>query len=386
MLSSFSKSGPIFLITARLKTIDWYLIFATLPVSGAGLLTMNSFAGESQFYEKQIIWLLFSVAIFFVLSFIDFRFLRRTDVVVIIFGLSVALLSLLLLKGEAIKGARSWFDLGQLSFQPVDLAKLSLILLLAKYFSRRHIEIAHFRHIIVSGLYASLFFFLTLLQPDFGSAIIIFLIWLGMVLVSGISKKHLLLVFLGGLLAAVVFWFFVFEDYQRQRVFTFINPLTDVRGAGYNAYQSTIAVGAGGILGKGVGYGTQSRLNFLPEYQTDFIFAAFAEEWGFVGVILLFGLYAVVLWRILINASRGPSNFEILFGIGVAILFLSHLTINIGMNIGLLPITGTTIPLMSYGGSHLLAEFAALGVIMGMQRYQRAAHKDAVKNEFLGPA
>src|SRR3989344_769687 len=223
MFPLFSKPGPIFQGAIRFKTIDWYLIIAAVLISGAGLLTMNSFAGENTFFERQLIWIAISITLFLALSFVDFRFLRRTDIVVIIFSVSVTLLSILLLKGEAIKGARSWFDFGVLSFQPVDLAKLSLILLLAKYFSRRHIEIAHIRHIIVSGLYAGMIFFLVLLQPDFGSAIIILLVWLGMVLISGISKKHLSLVLFGGAVAVVILWFFVFEDYQKQRIVTFIN-------------------------------------------------------------------------------------------------------------------------------------------------------------------
>jgi rod shape determining protein RodA len=145
-----------------------------------------------------------------------------------------------------------------------------------------------------------------------------------------------------------------------------------------------IAIGSGGVLGKGVGYGTQSRLNFLPEYETDFIFAAFAEEWGFVGVTMLIGLYIFALWRIIKNAMVGATNFEIFFGLGVAIYFLCHMTINIGMNLGLLPIAGITLPFMSYGGSHLIVEFFAVGILMGMRRYRRVMHKDLGKNEVVG--
>jgi len=138
------------------------------------------------------------------------------------------------------------------------------------------------------------------------------------------------------------------------------------------------------VLGKGLGYGTQSRLKFLPEYQTDFIFAAFAEEWGFVGVIILMLLFAIVFLRILKQAVRGETNFEILFCVGLAIFFISHLIINLGMNIGIMPVTGIPVPFMSYGGSHLVTEFAGLGIMMGMARYSRAAHRDLMKNEFLG--
>jgi rod shape determining protein RodA len=236
----------------------------------------------------------------------------------------------------------------------------------------------------MSGFYAALLAFLVLIQPDFGSAIIIALIWFGMVLVSGISKKHLIAVLLAGALLFGGLWSFAFEDYQKDRIRTFLNPLTDLQGTGYNAYQSTVAVGSGELLGKGVGYGTQSKLKFLPEYETDFIFAAFAEEWGFIGVALIFLLFSMVILRIVYYALHGATNFESFFAVGVAIFFLAHFVINVGMNIGLLPITGTTVPFLSYGGSHLVTEFAALGILMGMRRYSRAVHRDSMENEIVG--
>ena len=359
--------------------VDWVLFSAVSLIAFSGLATMNSFVGDSYFFNRQIIWLTLSFIIFFVFSFIDWRFLRRTGVIVALFLISSFLLFFLFVAGSVFKGAQSWFNLGGFSFQPSDPVKIVLIIILAKYFSRRHVEIAHIRHIIVSGIYAFILFTAVLLQPDFGSAIIIFGIWFGMVLVSGISKKHLLAVFALGILFSSFLWNFAFHDYQKQRIATFIHPLTDIQGTGYNAYQSTIAVGSGKIFGKGVGYGTQSKLRFLPEYQTDFIFAAFAEEWGFVGGSVLLGLYGVVMWRILRIATKGASNFEMLFGMGLAILFMVHIIIHIGTNIGLLPVTGTTIPFMSYGGSHLLTEFMGLGVLMGQRTYGRVAHRDEPK-------
>ncbi|MCW9054874.1 MAG: rod shape-determining protein RodA [Candidatus Pacebacteria bacterium] len=364
--------------------IDWVLLVSSLLLVGAGVLTMNSFVGENYFFENQLIWAAVGVALFFVLSFIDFRFLRRTSTIVALFLASTFLLLLIFVFGDIAKGAQSRFDFGVFALQPSDPIKLVVILLLAKYFSRRHIEIANIRHILVSGFYAFVIFLLVLLQPDFGSAVIIAMLWFGFVLVSGISKRHLLLVLLLGAVGLFGMWSYVFEDYQKQRILTFLHPLADIQGTGYNAYQSTIAVGSGQILGKGVGYGTQSKLQFLPEYETDFIFAAFAEEWGFVGVIMLFGIFFIVIWRILENAMVGASNFEILFGIGLAILFISHLLVNVGMNIGLLPVTGTTLPFMSYGGSHLVTEYIGLGILMGMRRYARATHKEDTHREFIG--
>jgi rod shape determining protein RodA len=364
--------------------IDWLLLLALVPILGVGLVTMNSFVGVNTFFEKQIIWLVIAVAIFFIASFVDWRFLRRTDILVFLFIATVLLLVAVKFLGVKVNGSESWFRIGGIFFQPSDIAKVVLIIILAKYFSRRHIEIANFRHIIVSGFYALVLFTLVFLHPDLGSAVILFFIWLGMVLVSGISKKHLAVVFLMGIMVFTALWTFVFAEYQKQRIITFLHPLTDVRNSGYNAFQSVIAIGSGGLFGKGVGYGTQSRLNFLPEYQTDFIFAAFAEEWGFAGAAIILLLYLFVVWRIIRIALVGATNFEVLFGLGVAVYFICHIMINVGMNLSLLPVTGITLPFMSYGGSHLVAEFLSLGILMGMRRYARPMHKDAGRNEIVG--
>lgn len=367
----------------RNSRIDWWLVTAILPILVAGLATMYSFTGDNSFALHQIIWVSLALIVFFTLNFIDFRFIRSTWVSVSLFILSVALLGSLYFIGKVSHGAESWLSLGLFSLQPSDLAKIALIVILAKYFSRRHIEIANVRHILVSGIYAFTFFILVLVHPDLGSAIIIFLIWLIMIMVSGVSKKHLLIMLAAGAVCFALLWSFGFKEYQKNRIRTFIDPYADIHRTGYNAYQSMIAVGSGGWVGKGLGYGTQSRLKFLPEYQTDFIFAAFAEEWGFVGVVILFGLYGVVIWRILANAIRGDTNFEILFGIGTAIYFIVHIAVNVGMNMHLLPVTGTPLPLMSYGGTHIMSEFVLLGILVSMKRYGRPAHKDSVKNEFM---
>lgn len=370
-----------------LKRIDWILVFFILPIISFGLVTMRSFVPDENagsFFNKQIIWVLLSFTVFFIFSFIDFRFLKQTNILVALFLFFCLVLLVLFILGTVSNGAQSWFDFGGFSFQPADMMKLVLVIILAKYFSRRHVEIKDIKHIFISGFYALVPFVLVLLQPDFGSAMIIFFIWFGMVLVSGISKKHLLLVFGAGVIIFTLMWMFVFADYQKARISNFLNPLADIHGSGYNVFQSTIAVGSGQITGKGLGFGTQSRLSFLPEPETDFIFAAFAEEWGFVGAMLLLILYTLVIWRILATAAVGASNFEILFGMGIAIYFMSHILVNVGMNLGVLPVTGIPLPFMSYGGSHLITEFAGLGILMSMRRYRRRAHRDDIKNEFLG--
>lgn len=371
-------------IFPRKASIDWMLLFPSLIAVSFGLITMSVFGGENIFLEKQLISLAVALGAFFLSARMDTDILKRTNVLVVLF-LSMSILLLVLYgAGHTAKGAQSWFKVGSFAFQPADAMKLILIILLAKYFSRRHVEIAHYRHILVSGVYALIPFILVLLQPDFGSAMIIFFIWFGMILVSGVSKKHLAVVFCVGVVAFGGLWGGVLKPYQKARILTFLHPLADIRGAGYNAYQSTIAVGSGQIIGKGVGYGTQSRLRFLPEYQTDFIFSAFAEEWGLIGVAILFVVFAVIIGRILMIALVGATNFEMLYGMGVAIFFIAHFVVNIGMTIGLLPVTGVTVPFMSFGGSHLLIEFAALGLLVSMKKTARPTHRSALKNEFLG--
>lgn len=369
---------------ASFKSVDWALLLFSVPITIAGLVTMQSYGEGSTFFDRQFAWLGISLVVFLVCAFLDISIFKKTSVLVTLFLIFVGLLLFLFVAGNTAGGATSWFSFGGFSVQPSDFVKVVLILILAKYFSRRHVAIGQIRHLLISGTYAVIAFILVFIQPDFGTAAIIGLIWLGMALVAGIRKRHLLLLFGLAVAGFLIMWFFVLAPYQKARLTTFIHPLTDIHGAGYNARQAVIAVGSGGMFGKGVGYGTQSRLRFLPEYQTDFIFAAFAEEWGFVGAILLLLLYGLLLARILTHALYGATNFEMLFASGVMILFVSHIVINVGMNMGLLPVTGITLPFMSYGGSHLITEFGALGLLSSMRRSKRATHPEDLTKEFEG--
>lgn len=367
-------------------SIDWILFLSIIPIILGGLATMTSFDSTTGYMTKQLLWILLGCVIMFLIARSDVRFLRNSKYVAMAYAFSVLLLVLVLFFGKTIKGSRSWFSFGEFSLQPIDTVKLFIILILAKYFSRRHVEIVQIKHLFISSLYALVPVGLVLLQPDFGSAVIAGALWLGMALVSGISKKHIAIVFSIGIVVFSITWFTVFKPYQKARIINFINPTADIRGSGYNAYQSMIAVGSGGILGKGFGYGTQSRLNFLPENQTDFVFAAFAEEWGFLGALIIIISFGVFLWRIILHARRGATNFETLFCIGYAVLIFGHVMVNIGMNIGIMPVTGIPLPFMSYGGSHIIGEFIGLGIILSMSSYERSIHPEDVHNEFLGYA
>ena len=368
----------------RFPHIDWILVLSAAPLLLAGLATMRSFGAENDyFFSRQIIWIAVSFAVFFLFSFIDWRFLRKGELLMALWLVFLGIFVFLLLFGRITRGTLSWLTIKSLAIEPSEFFKLILILVLAKYFSRRHIEIGNIRHIAISGFYFLVPGILVFLQPDLGSFVILFFIWLGMIMVSGVSKKHLLLVFVVLAVSFSIAWLFLLHPYQKQRILVFLNPFQDVKGAGYNAVQSMIAVGSGRIFGKGVGFGSQSRLNFLPEPQTDFIFAAFSEEWGLVGVILLFIFFGIVIWRILKIAYLGQSNFESLYGIGLAIFLLTHFAVHIGVNVGLLPITGTTLPFMSYGGSHMITIFAGLGILMGMRRYAGSSYREDMTAEFL---
>jgi rod shape determining protein RodA len=368
------------------KEIDWSILLALVPLMLGSLATMTSFGGESSFFTKQLLWFFVGFVLLFAVAMTDMRFLRDSRYVVIAYMCSLALLVLVLFFGKTVKGAQSWFGFGGFSFQPTDVVKLLVIIVLAKYFTRRHVAIGQFKHLLVSALYALVPIALIMLQPDFGSAMVIAGLWLGMALVSGISKRHILIV-LGALVVVFsISWLFLFKPYQKARIVSFIHPTSDIRGSGYNAYQSVIAVGSGGAIGKGLGYGTQSRLNFLPEYQTDFVFAAFSEEWGFFGSLLILCCFCFLLWRLKVHAARGASNFETLFCVGYMIFLFGHIVVNIGMNIGIMPVTGIPLPFMSYGGSHIIGEMIGLGIVLSMTRYERAMHRADIDNEFVGYA
>ena len=360
------------------------LLLFTLPITVAGLATMQSYGEGSPFFGKQLLWIAVALCGFFFMSLVDINILKKTKVLVVLFLACNFLLVLLLFMGHATNGARSWFSLGAFSFEPSDFMKIVLILVLAKYFSRRHIAIGEAKHLFISGAYFIIPFLLIVLEPDFGVSMTLGLIWFGMVLVAGIKKRQLALLFGAGIFCFFIMWTFVFAPYQKARITNFIHPLTNIHGSGYNVHQAVIAVGSGEMFGKGIGYGTQSRLRYLPEYQTDFIFAAFAEEWGFVGAMLLLVLYGLLLARILAIGMHGEGNFESLFASGVMILFTAHILVNVGMNMGILPVAGIPLPFMSYGGSHLIVEFGALGILSSMRRGTKPIHPEDLTKEFEG--
>lgn len=358
-----------------LKKLDWILIGSIILLLIIGLLSIASVsqARTSGFtiFKKQLTFAIFGLLLMGIFCFIDYRFLRNYPaIVLLLYAISVLLLIFLLVWGSKIRGAVSWFQFGpstgRLSFEPVELVKFSVIILLAKYFSSRHIDFGLFRHIIISGLYIAIPLTLILFQPDLGSAVLIVVIWVGVMLISGIRLRHLLILFLIFSILCGTAWQFFLKDYQRARILTFFEPQKDPFGHGYNVLQSIIAIGSGKFWGKGLGHGSQSQLNFLPEQHTDFIFATIAEEWGFLGVSFILILFGIIFWRLFLAVINAMTNFARLFIFGFTALLLAHISINIGMNIGFLPVAGIPLPLLSYGGSGLVSILVAFGIVQNI--------------------
>lgn len=353
----------------HLRKLDWLLIVIVLLLSGVGLLTIYGLGSPESlvFLKKQLFFLGLGLFLMLGLSFLDYRIFKNYSSILISLYL-ISLFSLIfVLFSQEIRGASSWFRLGPLSFEPIELAKIMVILLLAKYFSLRHIEMYRIRHLIVSGLYIGLPISIILFQPDFGSILVLFSIWFGLIMVAGIKLRHLAILCLILVFLSVGSWFYLFKDYQKQRILTFFNPQKDPYGRGYHITQSLITIGSGGLFGRGTGASSQAGLKFLPEQHTDFIFATLAEQRGLIGIAFLLFLFALLFWRVIKIALTSLNNFSRLFAAGLAIMLLAQLVINIGMNMAILPITGLTLPLVSYGGSSLVTIFLALGILQSIK-------------------
>lgn len=349
----------------RLRQFDIPLLIVVIFFAAVSLSSLYSIGagrgGDAMVYfERQG---LYYAAFFFasiVVSFIRHTFFRSVGV--FIYLAATASLVAVLFFGNTIRGTKGWFSLGDVTFQPVELAKIGVILALAAYFSIFTRQVHHLRHIIISGIITAVPVGLVLLQPDIGSAAIIIFLWLTMILVSGISKKYLITLGLLALCSIIGAWIFLLHDYQKDRVLAFLHPATETQSRGYNVRQAMIAIGSGQLFGKGLGKGSQSQLRFLPESQTDFIFSVIAEELGLFGILLLLVAWGIFFWRLFALMARMNDDFSLYALFGIAALFFIQLLINVGGNLGLLPLTGIVLPFLSYGGSALLLAFLSLGI------------------------
>ncbi|HYE59910.1 MAG TPA: rod shape-determining protein RodA [Candidatus Kapabacteria bacterium] len=359
-----------------LRDFDWWLLLVSLGLTTVGLAAIYSVdlsRGESlTYFPTQITALVLGILVLFIAGSMHVSLYQASAVFV--YGIGFLLLVLVLFLGEEIRGTTGWFRFGGFSFQPAEFAKVALILFLGWWIQKHRRRFDRWQFVFTSGLSMALFAGLIVLQPDIGSAFILGSLWFGMLLLTG-TKKRYIAILLGLVVITVIFaWFFVFKGYQKERLFTFLDPERDPLGAGYNVTQSIIAVGAGQLTGRGLGFGSQSQLHFLPEAQTDFIFSVIAEELGFIGVAIVFTLYAILIYRLVRIALRSREDFGSYVVLGIAVLFCTHLLINVGGAIGLLPLTGVTLPFLSYGGSSLLMNFLLIGVAESIARASVTIH------------
>lgn len=359
-MTSFSKFST--------RSFDWILFFAVFLLVSMGLAAIYSVdlsrGQELVYFKKQVLAFGIGMGLLISASLTQYTFFR--SYAKFFYLASVLLLLGVIFFGVNIRGTRGWYNVAGFSFQPVEAAKVGIIFMLAYivyHFGRRFERPLFF---FGTGLVTLLMMGLIMLQPDLGSAVVIGLIWFGIMLLVGARKLYLGGLTVGTALLAVFSWFFLLKEYQKGRILTFINPEHDPLGKGYNVIQAIIAVGAGQILGRGLGFGSQSQLRFLPEAQTDFIFTVIAEELGMAGVIAFLVLFSVMLYRLFLIIRHSNDDFASVVVCGIAILFFAQLCINVGANIGLLPITGVTLPFVSYGGSSLIVNLFLVGVAQSM--------------------
>jgi len=357
-------------ITSYLREIDITLFATVVAISLFGIINMYGISGSSGSYvAKQITIVAIGIFAMIFFSFFNYRYLKNYSFpVLVLYGVSLILLGVTLYTGT-IRGVSSWIKIGSFTMEPSELAKLALIILMAKYFSQRHIHINQIRHIIISGLYYAVPVLIIMAQPDLGSAIIFSAIWFGVLLASGINKRQLFLLAIIGIIIAGSLWLFVLKPYQKDRLESFLDPHNDPQGAGYNLIQSKIAIGSGYLFGSGLGKGTQTKLGFLPEPRNDFVFASVGEQFGLVGMGLILAAIIIIISRVLAIGEGANNNFGRLFSLGVAIFIFFHAIIGASVNIGLMPVTGIPFPFLSYGGSNLISIMIGLGILQSIKRY-----------------
>ncbi len=356
-----------------LPRFDWPLLIATLLLFGTGWLALYSLSSSAPtlsgtIFMRQGIYALVGLGLFLFFFTTDYRHVARWSSS--LYFITLAVLAAVLIIGSTVRGTAGWIDLGWFQVQPVEMAKFILIVFLASFLSRKRDTLGEGTGLLVSLTLVGVMVFLVLRQPDLGSALVLLAIWVGMLFLSGLNSRYVGWLTASGLILVMFGWAFL-QPYQRDRILTFFDPASDPQGSGYNVLQAIVAVGSGGVFGKGIGHGSQSQLNFLPERHTDFIFAVIGEELGFLGILFLLLMYALLFFRLFLIATRSGDNLGYLCVGGVGIMFLAQVLVNIGMNMGLLPVTGIPLPFVSYGGSSLTATLASLGLVFNVAARSR---------------
>lgn len=348
------------------KNMDWILLVVTLLLVATGVLVLYSTTLKAADVaspagaRNQIVFAVMGVGLLVAAAVADYRLWAKYTAW--LYLVTLGLLGFVMVAGKTALGATRWINLGFFQFQPSELAKLVMIIVLAKFLSDNYDRLERPRYFLLSLLYVGLPMAMVLVQPDLGTALVFGFIWLVMVGVSRVPKAYIAGLAVVGL-AALPLGIKLLKPYQQSRLATFLNPSADPLGEGYNVVQSTIAVGSGQLFGRGLASGSQSQLNFLPSQHTDFIFAVLAEKMGFVGAAVLLLLFTVLLLRALMIAYLAKDRFGFFLASGLTGMYLFHLFVNIGMNMGIMPVTGIPLPFVSYGGTALLVGMIGIGLL-----------------------
>ncbi len=357
------------MIDRRLFThFDWFTISLTAALIAIGLASIYSATHVNipAIYKKEIYWILIGAAFLAVAVIVNYLLMERLAYA--LWGGSVFLLVMVFVIGKSIAGAKRWINLGLFSLQPSELAKLALIIALAKYFTSRPLPSKGLmiKDLALPSVFLLVPFLLTVKQPDLGTAIILWLIFWTMVLMVRVRTRTLVGIIAVFMALTPIAWKML-KGYQKARLMSFLDPAKDPLGTGYHVMQSKIAIGSGGILGKGFTNGTQGNLMFLPEHHTDFIFATYAEEWGLAGSMVLLSLFLMLILNGLSAANNSKDRFGFLVAFGVTAMLFWHVAINVGMVCGMLPVVGVPLPFISYGGSFLVTAMISAGLIINIK-------------------
>jgi rod shape determining protein RodA len=351
-----------------LFNIDWGMMAATLLLLGIGIATILSatYSGRNSGLEvKQLYWILIGLAALLVCVSIDYR--RLVDQAPLLYLASIAALGYVLFLGPRIAGTRRWIVLGPMQLQPSEFVKLVAALFVAKIFAESKKDSLGIGDILGPGAAVGVLAVLIAAEPDLGTAFTLVPLFVTGAVLAGLRMKAVLILLGVGLVVGGLGWQFALKDYQKSRIYTFLDPSLDPRGAGYQKIQSEIAVGSGGVVGKGYKKGTQAQLGYLPARHTDFIFSVLAEENGFVGVVVVLGLYLFILWRAMDTAQMARDRVGAFLAAGVAAVLAFQVVYNVAMVAGLVPVKGLPLPLMSYGGSSIISSLLAVGLILNVR-------------------
>lgn len=357
-----------------IKKIDWllYILPILFAILGIAIIYSLTYYSNVKLFYNQIVFAIIGVVLMIVFSFIDYRYIRSISWILYAFGIGTLILVFIL--GKTSFGSTRWIDLGFFDFQPSELFKIILAICLANYYAGKVGKI-NLRDIGIGFVITIIPVILVMLQPDLGTAIMFILIYIACLLACKLNFRQIISFMMLAIVSLPIGWF-VMKDYQRQRIMTFINPTSDPFGSGYNVTQSLITVGSGGLWGKGFGHGTQSQFNFLPVAHTDFVFAGIAEATGFVGSVVLLILFSILILKIVSISKVSRDNFGSIFSLCVAAIIIAQIIVNVGMNIGLMPVTGIPLPFISSGGSALVIMFIAIGIIQSIYiRHQKVSFR-----------